>query len=171
MENLKTILSNYLIFVIVFALCLVVIFAFTLYYGSKSAKKSIYLYGMFMDYKTPQIWALTMFIMQFLLLGFFLITKKELSIGLIVICMLFTIIGSILSKSIINVIMNTILEAVNLAIIYFGSLVNTLRVQVGNNKYLFLQIAIMFAGLLFYVFTTFIYVKNIRKRDKINAKA
>lgn len=171
MENLKTILSNYLIFVIVFALCLVVIFSFTLYYGSKSSKKSIYLYGMFMDYKTPQVWALTLYIMQFLLLSFFLVTKKELSIGLIIICMLFTIIASILSKSFINVIINTLLEGVNLAIIYFGSLVNTLRLQVGNNKYLFLQIAIMFAGLLFYVFTSFIYIKNIRKKDKIDAKA
>ena len=171
MENLKTILSNYLIFVIVFALCLVVIFSFTLYYGSKSSKKSIYLYGMFMDYKTPQVWALTLYIMQFLLLSFFLVTKKELSIGLIIICMIFTIVGSILSKNILNIIIHTVLEAVNLAIIYFGSLVNTLRLQVGNNKYLFLQISIMFAGLLFYIFTSFIYIKNIRKKDKIDAKA
>ena len=161
MESLKVILSKYLIFVIVFALCLVAIFAFTLYFGSKSTKKSIYLYGMFMEYKTPQIWALTLFIMQFLLLGYSLATKADLTKDLIIVCLLLTIIASVLTKDIINIIINIALEAVNLAIIYFGSLVNTLRVQTSNN-YLFLQIAIMFAGLLFYTFTTFIYIKNIR---------
>ena len=171
MENLRAILSNYLIFVIVFALCLVVIFAFAVYFGSKSTKKSIYLYGMFMDYKTSHIWALTLFIMQYLLLGYSLATKAELSLALIIICAVCTIVASILTKNVINILMNIVLESINLAVIYFGSLVNTLRLQVGNNKYLFLQIAIMFAGLLFYTFTTFIYIKNIRKKEKIDVKA
>ena len=139
MESLKLILSKYLIFVIVFALCLVVIFAFTLYFGSKSTKKSIYLYGMFMEYKTSQIWSLTLFIMQFLLLGYSLATKSDLTKELIVVCMASTIIASVLSKNIMNIIINTALECVNLAIIYFGSLVNDLRLQTSNN-YLFLQI-------------------------------
>ena len=171
MENLRAILSNYLIFVIVFALCIVVIFGFTIYYGSQSTKKSVYLYGLFLDYSTMQTWSLTLFIIQYLLLCYSLATKAELGTALIVVCITLTIIGSVLTKNILNIIINILIEGVNLAIIYFGSLVNSLRLQAENEKYLFLQIAIMFAGLLFYTFTTFIYIKNIRKKDKVNAKA
>ena len=170
MENLKAILSDYLIFVIVFALCLVGIICLALIYGSKSPKKSIYLYGMFIDYKNSHIWSLTLFIMQYLLLCYSLATKKELTLSLGIICMILIIIASILNKRILNIFINILIETVNLAIVYFGSLVDTLRNQAGETKYLFLQIAIMFAGLLFYTFTTFKFIKDIRRKDELNAK-
>ncbi len=170
MENLRAIISNYLIFVIVFAICLVLIFVLALYYGSKSTKKSVYLYGMFIDYKTPQIWSLTLFIMQYLLLGFSLATKQPLTVALGVVCMTLTLIASILNKNIINILVNILIEGVNIAIIYFGYLVDTLRNQAGDNKYLFLQIAIMFTGLMFYTFTMFKYFKDIKRKGGQDAK-
>ena len=170
MEKLQAILSDYLIFVIVFALFLVLIFIFALYYGKKSAKKSVYLYGLFLDFKKSHIMSLTLFMMQYLLLCYFLATKKEVTLALCIICISFTLVASILNKNILNVIVNLVMEVVNILVVYFGSLVNTLRIQTDNKMYLILQITIIFTGLVFYTFTMTKYFVDIRKRDLKHVK-
>ena len=66
MENLKNIISDYLIFVIVFAVFLVVIYLLAFMFSKPGSKKSIYLYGLVLDYKTNELWALTLYVLNYL---------------------------------------------------------------------------------------------------------
>ena len=171
MEQLSKILSKYSVFIIIFIIVLAIIFVLSICFNKKKIKKSIYLYGMFVDYKTNQIWALVCFISQFLLLVFSLVTKQALNVPISLICLLLVFIGAVLSGDLLNMLINTIICGVNLLVLYYGGLVDVLRDQTGDSNYLLLQIAIMFAGLLLYVFTLLKFVNDIRKKDRLNVKS
>ena len=171
MEQLSQILSKYSIFIIIFIVALAIIFVLSICFKKNKIKKSIYLYGMFVDYKTSQIWALVCFTLQFLLLVFSLVTKQALNVPISIICLLLVFIGAFLSGDLLNILINTIICGVNLLVLYYGGLVDVLRDQTGDNRYLLLQIAIMFAGILLYIFTFLKFVNDIRKKDRLNVKS
>lgn len=162
MNNLKEILNNYLYFAIIFAVFLVALVITLLILNKKGSKKSIYLSGLFMNYSNMQTWALTLILINFLLLIYTLIFKLELTMAFALVCLSLIIISFALLKNAKNLLINFCINGVNIAIIYLANLVNTLRIENNNVSYLVLQIVLNVFAILFYTFTTCKFIKNIR---------
>lgn len=162
MNNLKEILNNYLYFAIIFALFLVALVITLLVMSKKGTKKSIYLSGLFMNYSNVQTFSLSLILINFLLLIYTLIFKLELTKGYILISLFIILLAFGILKNAKHLLINGIINGVNLGLLYLANLVNVLRVEQGGGVYLALQIAMNIFGILFYIFTTFKFVKNIR---------
>ncbi|MBQ6840939.1 MAG: hypothetical protein IJO63_02335 [Bacilli bacterium] len=166
MNSLKDILSNYLYFAIVFAVFLVALVITLLIMSKKGSKKSIYLSGLFMNYTNKQTMALTLIILNFLLLGYTLILKIDLTMAFILVSLFMIILAFAILKNAKYLLINSFINGVNIALIYLANLVNVLRIEHGDFSYLILQIAMNVFAILFYIFTTFKFIKNIRGKGE-----
>lgn len=166
MNNLKEILNNYLYFAIIFAIFLVILVIVLLVMSKKGTKKSIYLSGLFMNYSNVQVFALSLILINFLLLVYTLIFKLELTKGYILISLFMIMLAFGILKNAKNLLINGLINGVNLGLLYLANLVNVLRIEQGNSMYLVLQIAMNIFGILFYIFTTCKFIKNIRGKGE-----
>ena len=162
MSSLKHVLSDYLYFAIIFAVFLVTLVITLLVLNKKGSKKSIYLSGLFMNYTNMQTLALTLILINFLLLGYTLIFKVELTRALILICLFIIMLSFGVLKNAKALLINSVINSVNIALIYLANLVNVLRIEHGQITYLILQIVMNVFAILFYIFTTCKFIKNIR---------
>lgn len=162
MNNLKEILSDYLYFAIVFAVFLVILVFALLIMSKKGSRKSIYLSGLFMNYKNSEVFALSLILINFLLLVYTLVFKVKLTIGYILVSLFIIMLAYLILKGFKYVLINGAINGVNLGLLYLANLVDTLRVENVGGVYLALQIAMNVFGILFYIFTTFKFIRNIR---------
>ena len=166
MNNLKEVLSNYLYFAIVFAVFLVILVITLLIMNKKGSKRSIYLSGLFMNYTDKQIFSLALILLNFLLITYTLVFKVDLSMALILVCLLMIITSFAILKNAKELLINTTINGVNISLIYLANLVNTLRIEHGDFTYLVLQIIMNVFAILFYILTTFKFIKNIRGKGE-----
>ncbi|MBE6148985.1 MAG: hypothetical protein E7167_05850 [Firmicutes bacterium] len=166
MNSLKEILSNYLYFAIIFAIFLVTLVITLFVLSKKGSKKSVYLSGLFMNYSNAQTFALTLILLNFLLLVYTLIFKLELTMAFGLVSLLMIIISFSVLKNAKNLLINFGINIVNIALIYLANLTNTLRIEHGDFSYLILQIVLNIFAILFYIFTTCKFIKNIRGKGE-----
>ena len=166
MNNLKDILSDYLYFAIVFAVFLVTLVVTLLILNKKGSKKSIYLSGLFMNYSNMQILSLTLILINFLLLVYTLLFKIDLSMPLILICLFIIMLSFGILKNAKDLLINSCINGVNIGLIYLANLVNVLRLENSEVTYLILQIVMNVFAVLFYIFTTCKFIKNIRGKGE-----
>lgn len=170
MNNLREILQSYLFFGVIFAIFLVILVILILFLNKKGSSKSVYLYGLLMDFNNKQIFALTLILMNFLLMIYTLVMKINLTIAYGIISMLLILISFLIIKRYKYMLINGGVNLINIALIYFANLVNVLRVDNSSNLYLILQILVNIFGLLFYLFSTFKFINNIRGKELENEK-
>lgn len=166
MSNLKEILSNYLYFAIIFAVFLVALVITLLILNKKGSMKSVYLSGLFMNYTNSQILALTLIIMNFLLLVYTLIFKIDITMAFGLVCLLLIITSFAVLKNAKELLISTGINGVNIALVYLANLVNAIRIENGGALYLILQIVMNVFGILFYIFTTIKFIKGIRGKGE-----
>lgn len=168
MTNLKEILQNYLFFGVIFAIFLVALVIFLLVFNNKEKKRSIFLYGLLMNMKNTEIFSLCLILINFLLLVYTLIMKIELTLSYAIISMVTIITAFAIIKKGKHLFINSIINMVNIALVYLANLVNTLRLDNPGTTYLILQIAMNVFGMFFYIFATLKFIKNIRNKGDIN---
>ena len=136
----------------------------------KNNKLSRNLYGYFNKLNTKSIYALSLLFVNFFLLSFLLIMKINLNYFYIGISILLIVIAFILNNNAFSLIINTFINLINIAIVYLGSLVNVLRIDNNAPVFYILQIFMNVLGLLFFIFTTMKFMKNLNRKDKIDEK-
>lgn len=167
MTNLKTILFDYLYFIIVFAVFLVALFIFIIIINKKNSKNSIYLSGLLMNLKQNEILSLSIILINYLLLIYTMAMNIKLTYTIALIYVLLILISFVLVNNATALIINGIINTVNVGFIYLANLVNVLKHNnSGDIKYLLLQVLMMVFGILFYTFTTCKFIKDIRKKEK-----
>ena len=119
-----------------------------------------------MNYTDKQIFSLALILLNFLLITYTLIFKVNLSMALILVCLLMIITSFAILKNAKELLINTAVNGVNISLIYLANLVNTLRIEHGDFTYLILQIIMNVFAILFYIFTTFKFIKNIRGKGE-----
>lgn len=156
-------IQKYLFLVIVFSLFLVLIFA--LYFIIKKQGKNNYnLYGMFLNLKNNEIFALSLIIINYLFLTYFLIFKLDFSIAFAVVSEILILLSFILVLKWKALFINLLINGVNVSTIYLANLINEIKLaNTDNYIYFFLQVAINLFGLFFYMFTHLKFIKDIRK--------
>lgn len=156
-------LKKYLYFIVIFAVFLVFIIALTLFIKHKN-KTNYYLYGLLMNMKNNEIFALSLIALNFIFLSYILIFKIELNLAIILVSLILIITSFALVLKPKSLIIDLLINFVNLAVIYLANLINTLKLNQESAKiYLFLQIIINVFGLFFYIFTHLKFLKDIRK--------
>ena len=156
-------LKKYLYFIVIFAVFLVFIIALTLFIKHKN-KTNYYLYGLLMNMKNNEIFALSLIALNFIFLSYILIFKIELNLAIILVSLILIITSFALVLKPKSIIIDLLINFVNLAVIYLANLINTLKLNQESAKiYLFLQIIINVFGLFFYIFTHLKFLKDIRK--------
>ena len=156
-------LKKYLYFIVIFAVFLVFIIALTLFIKHKN-KTNYYLYGLLMNMKNNEIFALSLIALNFIFLSYILIFKIELNLAIILVSLILIITSFALVLKPKSIIIDLLINFVNLAVIYLANLINTLKLNQESTKiYLFLQIIINVFGLFFYIFTHLKFLKDIRK--------
>ena len=156
-------LKKYLYFIVIFAVFLVFIIALTLFIKHKN-KTNYYLYGLLMNMKNNEIFALSLIALNFIFLSYILVFKIELNLAIILVSLILIITAFALVLKPKSLIIDIFINIVNLALIYLANLINTLKLNEDSNKiYLFLQIIINVFGLFFYIFTHLKFLKDIRK--------
>lgn len=165
MNNIIEYLKSYLYFGVIFAIFLVILVIIILIWNKKGSSKSIYLYGLFMDYKNNQVLALTLILMNFLLMIYTLIMKINLTVAYSIISILLVLISFLVLKRYKYLLINSGINFINIGLIYFANLVNTLRIDNPGALYLTLQILVNVFGLFFYMFSTFKFILNIRGKE------
>lgn len=170
MNNIREILQDYLLFVVLFAIFLVVFVMFLLLFNNSKNKKAIYFYGLLIDLKNTQIFALSCLLINSLFLIYTLVMKIALTKGIIIVSMILVLLAFILCKSIKYVIINGLINVVNLALIYFANLVNSLRLDNDTTTFYVLQIMTNIFGILFYIFTCLKFARNIHRKGELNEK-
>jgi hypothetical protein len=167
MNNLKEVLSDYLYFGILFIIVLLIIGVFILLTNKKGKKKNIYLTGLLLKLDNKAILSLTFIIINFLLLAYTLLLKINLTLSFALISSLLIVLAFFLVKDAKNVLFNGAINGVNISLIYLANLINNLRLDNPDTLYLTLQIVMNFFGLIFFMFTSVKFVKNLRvKGDK-----
>ena len=162
MSDLKEILHNYLYFGVVFAIFLIALVVFVLLTNRKQSKKNIYLTGFLIDMNNKQIFAISLILINFLLLCYTLIFKINLTSSLILISTFIILLSFIINHKAKYMFINGIINCVNISLIYLANLVNSLKISNNGYLYLVLQIVMNIFGLLFYLFTTIKFIKNIK---------
>lgn len=156
-------LKKYLYFIVIFAVFLVFIIALTLFIKRKN-KTNYHLYGLLMNMKNNEIFALSLIALNFIFLSYILIFKIELNLAIILVSLILIITSFALVLKPKSLIIDLLINFVNLAVIYLANLINTLKLNQESTKiYLFLQIIINVFGLFFYIFTHLKFLKDIRK--------
>ena len=156
-------LKKYLYFIVIFAVFLVFIIALTLFIKRKN-KTNYHLYGLLMNMKNNEIFALSLIALNFIFLSYILIFKIELNVAIILVSLILIITSFALVLKPKSLIIDLLINFVNLAVIYLANLINTLKLNQESTKiYLFLQIIINVFGLFFYIFTHLKFLKDISK--------
>ena len=156
-------LKKYLYFIVIYAVFLVFIFSLTLFIKRKN-KTNYHLYGLLMNMKNNEIFALSLIALNFIFLSYILIFKIELNLAIILVSLILIITSFALVLKPKSLIIDLLINFVNLAVIYLANLINTLKLNQESTKiYLFLQIIINVFGLFFYIFTHLKFLKDIRK--------
>ena len=156
-------LKKYLYFIVIFAVFLVFIIALTLFIKRKN-KTNYHLYGLLMNMKNNEIFALSLIALNFIFLSYILVFKIELNLAIILVSLILIITSFALVLKPKSLIIDLLINFVNLAVIYLANLINTLKLNQESTKiYLFLQIIINVFGLFFYIFTHLKFLKDIRK--------
>ena len=169
MSELREVLNSYLYFGVVFAIFLVALAYLILFVSGKKKRKSFYLFGLLLDFNNKQIFALSLIIINFLLLVYTLIFKIKLSISFSLISLLLILISFAVLKKAGYLLINGTINVVNLGYIYLANLVNSLRLENTTGSYI-LQIMINVLGLLFYLFTSLKFFRNIQGKEYQNEK-
>ncbi len=160
---MKELLQKYLFLLVIFALFIVFIFALTLVIKNKKGS-NYYLYGLLMNMKTNEIYALSLITMNFVFLSYVLIFKIKLNLPITLLSTLIIMVAFSLIVKPKKLIINLLINFINIALIFLANLINTLKLDnIDNNIYLFLQIVINLFGLFFYIFTHLKFIKDIRK--------
>lgn len=170
MDNLRMILEDYLYFAIIFAMFIIILFIIILVFNKKKTSKDIYLYGLLMDLNNFQIFSLTLILINFLIMIYTLIMKINITIAFCIISFLLILVSFIIIKKYKYALINSGVNIINIALIYFANLVNTLRIENTDKIYLILQIVVNIFGTLFYIFSTCKFINNIRGKGIINEK-
>ena len=168
MSEIIDIINKYIYFIFVFFIFLLLIISMFLFANRKGKKRRIYLFGLFMNYNNKQIFALSLMLLNFLLLSYTLILKIPLSKDLICISSLMILISFIILKRYNYVLINGLINIVNISLIYIAHLVNELRLSESTVAYFSLQILMNVFSLFFYIFTTIKFIKNIRGKELNN---
>ena len=169
MNELREVLNSYLYFGVVFAVFLVALAFITVFVSGKKKRKSFYLFGLLLDFNNKQIFALSLIIINFLLLVYTLIFKIKLSISFSLISLLLILISFAVLKKAGYLLINGTINVVNLGYIYLANLVNSLRLENTTGSYI-LEIMINVLGLLFYLFTSLKFFRNIQGKEYQNEK-
>ena len=160
---MKELLQKYLFLLVIFALFIVFIFALTLVIKNKKGS-NYFLYGLLMNMKTNEIYALSLITMNFVFLSYVLIFKIKLNLPITLLSTLIIMVAFSLIVKPKKLIINLLINFINIALIFLANLINTLKLDnIDNNIYLFLQIVINLFGLFFYIFTHLKFIKDIRK--------
>ncbi|MBR4230579.1 MAG: hypothetical protein IKR74_00245 [Bacilli bacterium] len=169
MNELREVLNSYLYFGVVFAVFLVFLAYVLLFVSGKKKRKSYYLFGLLLDFSNGQVLALSLIIINFLLLVYTLLFKIKLSISFALVSLLLILIAFAVIKSAKYLLINGTINLVNLGYIYLANLVNTLRLENTAGSYI-LQIMINVLGVLFYLFTSLKFFRNIQGKEYQNEK-
>ena len=131
-------LKKYLYFIVIFAVFLVFIIALTLFIKHKN-KTNYHLYGLLMNMKNNEIFALSLIALNFIFLSYILIFKIELNLAIILVSLILIITSFALVLKPKSLIIDLLINFVNLAVIYLANLINTLKLNQESTKiYLFL---------------------------------
>ena len=136
MNELREVLNSYLYFGVVFAVFLVALAFITVFVSGKKKRKSFYLFGLLLDFNNKQIFALSLIIINFLLLVYTLIFKIKLSISFSLISLLLILISFAVLKKAGYLLINGTINVVNLGYIYLANLVNSLRLENTTGSYI-----------------------------------
>lgn len=170
MNDLKEVLNSYLYFGVIFAIFLVILAFFILFVSGKKKRKSYYLFGLLLDFDNKQIFALSLIVINFLLLVYTLLFKIKLSISFILVSLFLILLAYAVLKNAKYMLINGIINLVNLGYIYLANLVNTLRIEKTAGSYV-LQILINILGVFFYLFTSLKFFRNIQGKEYRNEKS
>ena len=165
MNSLLLGFKKYLFLIIIFAVFICIAFSYIAFSTRKKGKKNVALRGLLMELNNKKIFALTLVCLNFILETFLLIFKYELNLGIIILSSLMVLIGFILCKNFKNIILNTLINGINLGVIYLGLIINHL--EVGSNVLHFiLKVAMNAFGLIFYMFILGKFIRNICYKEK-----
>ena len=170
MSELKEVLNSYLYFGVVFAVFLVILAFVFLFANVKKKRKSFYLFGLLLDFNNRQIFALSLIIINFLLLAYTLLFKIKISISFILVSSFLILLAFALLKSAKYLLINGTINLINLGYIYLANLVNTLRLEKTAGSYI-LQILINILGVFFYLFTSLKFFRNIQRKEYSHEKS
>lgn len=170
MTDLKEILSNYLYLIIIFAIFLVALLGIIVFFNQFSNKRRIHLYGLLMDLNNMQILALSLIIINFLLLAYVLVTKLSLSVAVAIVSFILIFLAFLLNKNYKYLVINSLMNLVSIGLVYLANLVNELRLASSSEMYFILQVLVNVFGLLFYLISAIKYIKNIRTKGGSYAK-
>lgn len=171
MSELKEVLNSYLYFGVVFAIFLVFLAYVILFISGKKKRKSYYLFGLLIDFDNKQILALSLIIINYLLLAYTLLFKVKLSVSFTLISLLLILISFAVIKRYPYVFINGIINLVNVGLIYLANLINTLRLENTGVSYYILQILINAFGVLFFTFTSIKFFRNIQGKEYHHEKS
>lgn len=170
MKSIKMILNNYLYFIILFGLFLILLFSILLVLTKGKKKVNIYLKGLLMNLSDYQILALALCIIDTLLFIYALVFKIKLSLALGIVLFLLILIAFIPLKNIKFLLRNVCLNSIGIGILYLANLINNLRLQDNLTSFYLMQIGINILGIFFSLFSFLKYLKNIREIEDLNEK-
>ncbi len=165
MSELKEVLNSYLYFGVVFAIFLVFLAYVILFISGKKKRKSYYLFGLLIDFNNEQILALSLIIINYLLLVYTLLFKVRLSAAFTLISLLSILVAFAIINRFSYVLINGVINLVNVGMIYLANLINTLRLENAGSSYYILQILINAFGVLFFTFTSIKFFRNIQGKE------
>lgn len=171
MSELKEVLSSYLYFGVIFAIFLVILAYLILFVSSKKKRKSYYLFGLLIGFDNKQILALTLIIINYLLLVYTLLFKVKLSLSFGLVSLFLILLSFVFLKKYLFVLVNGGINLVNIGLIYLANQINTLRLDNPDQLYYLLQIAINVFGILFYTFTSLKFFRNIQEKEYHSEKS
>ncbi len=170
MKSIKLVLDNYGYFIIFFGIVLAILLGILVFLTKGKKKVNVYIKGLFMNLSDKQILALTLCIIDTLLLIYTLVFKIKLSLSLGIVLFLLILIPFILLKNIKFLLSNVLLNSIGIGILYLANLINNLRIQDNLTVYYLMQIGINILGIFFYLFSFIKYLKNIREIEDLNEK-
>ena len=162
MSSLKEILNNYLYFGLIFGIFLIFLTIVLLVISKNKNKKNIYLTGLLIDMDNKQIMALSLILLNYLLLIYTLIFKVTLTISFALVSLFIILLSFIINMKAKHMLINGTINIVNISLIYLANLINTVRLDNLGFTYLILQIVMNIFGILFYTFTTIKFIKNLK---------
>ena len=170
MNSIKDLLNNYSYFLIIFFIFLIMLTIITFITNQTKSKSNTFLIGLFLDYTKRQTYALSLIIINFLLLSYTIIFKINLSLNLGLISTSVIIIAYLINRNYKYLLINTLINIINIFIIYLPNLVNLLRINDNNPGYFVLQIFTNIFGILFLSFTSLKFIKDNQIKGEINEK-
>ena len=171
MSELREVLNSYLYFGVVFAIFLVALAYLILFVSGKKKRKSYYLFGLLLDFNNRQILALSLIIINFLLLVYTLLFKIKLSLSFTLVSLFLILMSYAVLKKFQYVLLNGGINLINIGLIYLANLINTLRLENTGIWYYILQVLINAFGVTFYLFTSLKFFRNIQEKEYHSEKS